>query len=90
MTLFLTLTMLAISVIGPRRLWWSLIAWTKRLPDMNEPSDSYYQVTRGVATVLAFVGLIASLVTYCAPPESERDTHVAVVFASTDLSNATD
>ena len=74
MTLFISLAMLAVSVIGPQRLWRSLIAWMYRHPDMNEPSDALYNVVRGVATIAAVVGLIASLVTYCGNPDSERDT----------------
>ena len=75
MLILLGIVSLAATIIGPRRLWWALRAWSYRDPIANEPSDVAYSFERFLLAMIAAVALIAGAVTLGDPapgsPEAE-------------------
>ncbi|MDT0265676.1 hypothetical protein RM844_05155 [Streptomyces sp. DSM 44915] len=49
------------AVIGPRRLWWWLKAWSYRNPEQNEPSEAAFAVQRAAYVGFAIVSFMIAV-----------------------------
>ena len=77
MLILLGLVSLAATIIGPRRLWWSLHAWSYRNPEANEPSDSAFGIERFVLAVIAVVALAVGAATVGDPAPGSPEAQAA-------------
>ncbi|MBC2932333.1 hypothetical protein [Nocardioides sp. zg-1228] len=58
----LTIVLVLLTVIDPRRLWYATTAWQFRHPEANEPSAAVFALGRVVSGVAAVVVGLAALV----------------------------
>jgi hypothetical protein len=82
MIIALTLLMILLTAIGPRRLYWGTEAWSHRDPHAVEPSDTAYAVQRFLFGAIAAAGVFAIATTAFNAATSETDEQRAEAAAT--------